>query len=269
MPAGYIFAVQIQKMKKFFLLTLSAGASLLATAQPKTTPAAKPKPAKAAVPATATTLKTLTDSASYALGVNIASSLMMQNMTGINTTIMSKAMKDVFNNQPTLIDENASFSVLNSYASKMQQEKSKPVIDSGIAFLARNKKRAGVKTTPSGLQYEVLTEGTGIHPTAEDTVTCHYRGTLIDGYEFDASYKHGQPISFPLNRVIPGWTEGLQLMSQGSKYKLYIPYQLGYGLQGSPPVIPGGATLIFEVELLEVKKHKPEGDMPVTMPPGS
>jgi FKBP-type peptidyl-prolyl cis-trans isomerase FkpA len=245
-------------MKKLFLVTLSAGLVLSATAQ-KTTPVKKPatKPATkpAAKPAAGgVVLKNLSDSASYALGVNIASSLKMQNMTHINTALLNRAMQDVFNNKPTLIDENASFMVLNAYAGKMQEEKSRGAIDSGQAYLAKNKLRPGVKVTSTGLQYEVINAGSGPKPTAEDTVTVHYRGTLIDGSEFDASYKHGQPISFPLNRVIPGWTEGLQLMSPGAKYKLFIPYNLGYGLQGSPPVIPGGAALIFEVELLDVKK---------------
>lgn len=241
-------------MKKIFLVTLSAGLTLAVSAQ-KTTPAKKPAVKPATKSATGgVVLKNLSDSASYALGVNIATSLKMQNMTKINSALLNRAMQDVFNGKPTLIDENSSFTVLNSYASKMQEEKSRSAIDSGQAYLAKNKKRPEVKVTPSGLQYEVLAVGNGPKPAAVDTVTVHYRGTLINGYEFDASYKHGQPISFPLNRVIPGWTEGLQLMSAGSKYKLYIPYNLGYGLQGSPPVIPGGAALIFEVELLEVKK---------------
>lgn len=240
-------------MKKLFLVTLSAGLVLSATAQK--TPVKKPATKPAAKPATGgVVLKNLSDSASYALGVNIATSLKMQNMTSINTTLLNRAMQDVFNGKTTLIDENSSFMVLNAYASKMQEAKSKSAIDSGQHYLAKNKLRPGVKVTATGLQYEVITQGSGPKPSAEDTVTVHYRGTLIDGTEFDASYKHGQPISFPLNRVIPGWTEGLQLMSQGSKYKLFIPYNLGYGLQGSPPVIPGGAALIFEVELLEVKK---------------
>ncbi|HLG41431.1 MAG TPA: FKBP-type peptidyl-prolyl cis-trans isomerase, partial [Chitinophagaceae bacterium] len=127
-------------------------------------------------------------------------------------------------------------------------------IDAGNAFLENNKKRPGVKVTASGLQYEVITEGTGIKPAKADTFVCHYRGTLIDGTEFDASYNRGQPLIYPVTAVIPGWTEGLQLMPAGSKYKFYIPYKLGYGVFGSPPAIPGGAALIFEVELLDVKK---------------
>ena len=126
-------------------------------------------------------------------------------------------------------------------------------VAAGNAFLANNKKRAGVKTTASGIQYEVLKDAQGAKPKATDTVVVNYRGTLINGTEFDASARTGKPIEFPLNRVIRGWTEGLQLMPVGSKYKFYIPYNLGYGLNG-PGQIPGGATLIFEVELLDIKK---------------
>jgi len=127
------------------------------------------------------------------------------------------------------------------------------MMDAGKKFLEDNAKKAGVKTTASGLQYKVITEGTGKKPKATETVTVHYRGTLIDGTEFDSSYKRGEPISFGLNRVIAGWTEGLQLMPTGSKYEFYIPYNLAYGERGAGGVIPPYAALIFEVELLGVK----------------
>ena len=133
---------------------------------------------------------------------------------------------------------------------KAKAEKAKA---EGAEFLAENAKREGVKTTASGLQYEVLESGKGAKPKAESTVKVHYEGTLMDGTIFDSSYQRGEPIEFPLNRVIAGWTEGLQLMPVGSKYKLYIPYELGYGERGKAPVIPPYATLIFTVELLEIK----------------
>jgi FKBP-type peptidyl-prolyl cis-trans isomerase FklB len=142
---------------------------------------------------------------------------------------------------------------MNKLMMQIEEEKVKPTIDAGNAFLAENKKRPGVKTTASGLQYEVITEGTGIKPTAQDTFVCHYRGTLIDGTEFDASANRGQPLVLPVTSVIRGWTEGLQLMSVGSKYKFYIPYTLGYGPIDNG-AIPGGSALIFEVELLDVKR---------------
>jgi len=133
-------------------------------------------------------------------------------------------------------------------ANKASKEKKE-----GNAFLAANKKKPGIVTTASGLQYEVVTLGTGPKPTAEDTVVCHYRGTLINGQEFDNSYSRGEPISFPLNGVIRGWTEGLQLMPKGSKYKFYIPSDLGYGDRGAGQDIPGGSALIFDVELIDIK----------------
>lgn len=126
-------------------------------------------------------------------------------------------------------------------------------LEKGEAFLKENAKKEGVKTTASGLQYQVLKEGDGKAPKATDVVKVHYKGTLLDGKEFDSSYKGGQPIEFPLNRVIPGWTEGVQLMKEGAKYKFFIPAKLAYGERGAGGVIPPNATLIFEVELLEVK----------------
>ena len=155
----------------------------------------------------------------------------------------------------TLLDDAAANSIMNNYMSRIQAEKSKPTIEAGQKFLAKNKLKPGVKTTASGLQYEVIKEGTGIKPTALDTFVCHYRGTYIDGTEFDASYNRGEPLTYPLNKVIPGWTEGLQLMSVGSKYKFYIPYNIAYGAVDYNG-IPGGSMLIFDLELLDVKKKQ-------------
>jgi FKBP-type peptidyl-prolyl cis-trans isomerase FklB len=140
-----------------------------------------------------------------------------------------------------------------TYINKVQEQKVKPSIEAGEKFLQENKKRSGVITTASGLEYEVLKQGTGPKPAAEDSVVCHYKGSLLDGTVFDDSYSRGEPVTFQLNQVIKGWTEALQLMPVGSKYKLFIPYQLAYGTQDNGP-IPGGSVLIFEVELLDVKK---------------
>jgi FKBP-type peptidyl-prolyl cis-trans isomerase len=134
-------------------------------------------------------------------------------------------------------------------------KKIQPTIDEGTKFLAENKKRPEVKETASGLQYEVIKLGTGPMPADTNTVKVHYTGTLINGTKFDSSRDRGEPAQFPPNAVIRGWTEGVQLMPVGSVYKFYIPYQLAYGAQGSPPVIPGGATLIFEVELLDIVQN--------------
>jgi len=249
---AFTFAPQIKIMKKVsFLVMLTAIAGVvLAQAPSKTKPVAKAKP-DIQQPG----LKTINDSASYAIGVSVASFYKQQGITSLNTALVSRAINDVLGGKKTLLNDEACNAVVTKLMNKTQEDKSKPTIESGKAFLAKNKSRAEVKTTPSGLQYEVITEGTGIKPLATDSVTVNYKGTLIDGTEFDNSYTRGEPITFPLNRVIAGWTEGLQLMTVGSKYRLYIPYTLAYGSHDQGP-IPGGSALIFEVELLDVKKSK-------------
>ena len=213
------------------------------------TPAKKPAPAK---PTQSAALKTLSDSASYAIGVSVASFYSQQGMANINTTLVAKAINDVYGKKKLQINEAQCNDVVMRLMNKSQSDKVKPQIAAGEAFLAKNKANPKVKTTASGLQYEIITPGTGPRPLATDTVTVNYKGTLIDGKEFDNSYARGEPATFPLNHVIPGWTEGVQLMPQGSKYKFYIPYQLGYGLNGAGGAIPGGAVLIFEVELISI-----------------
>jgi FKBP-type peptidyl-prolyl cis-trans isomerase len=242
-------------MKRLVTLAVAgliASCSVFAQTKPKT--AAKPVSKAAVKPATQSFLKTITDSASYAIGLSEARFLQQQGITKINSTLLAKAIDDIMNKKtPAMTDAECNNAIM-TYINRIQKDKSKDVIAAGEKFLAENKNKPGVKTTPSGLQYEIIREGTGVKPLAADTFVVHYRGTLIDGTEFDASYGRGEPLTYPLNQVVPGWTEGLQLMPVGSKYKLYIPYNLGYGLQGSPPTIPGGATLIFEIELLDVKK---------------
>lgn len=233
-------------MKKICIVLLSL-TSLAAAAQKST--AKKPTGATAA----AKPLKNESDSLSYALGVSVASFYKQQGLTNLNSTTISKAISDVLGGKKPIMDANQCQGIIMNYMNKQQESKSKPNVDAGEKFLVQNKKNAAVKTTPSGLQYEVLTQGNGAKPLVTDTVVVNYKGTLIDGNEFDNSYKRGEPISFPLNGVIRGWTEGLQLMTVGSKYKFYIPQQLGYGLNDQGP-IPGGSVLVFEVELLQIKK---------------
>ncbi|MFZ9695969.1 MAG: FKBP-type peptidyl-prolyl cis-trans isomerase [Chitinophagaceae bacterium] len=249
-------------MKRIFFVSaimMSSLALLAQTAKPKTTPttktnsAAKTNNAKAVTPAPV--LKNAVDSLSYALGISLASYYKTQGIKELNSELLSKATGDMLKGNPTLMDNNAAGAYLNNYMTKLQGEKSKATKEAGEKYLAANKTREGVKVTESGLQYEVLQEGTGEKPGAVDTVTCHYRGTFIDGKGFDNSYDRGQPISFPLNGVIKGWTEGLQLMSVGSKYKFYIPYTLGYG-EYDYMSIPGGSALVFEVELIDIKRTK-------------
>lgn len=233
-------------MKKTFILFLMSTA-VAASAQVKK-PAPKPV-AKPAAPVNA--LKTLTDSASYAIGLSVVNFYKQQGINKLNTALITKAINDVLAQKTPLLSDEQANACMMKLMNQQQEAKSKPTIDEGRKFLAQNKARQGVKTTASGLQYEVIKEGTGPKPTLQDTVEVNYVGTLINGTEFDNSYKRGQSISFPVTGVIRGWTEALQLMPAGSKYKLYIPYELAYGTNdvGS---IPGGSTLIFEVELLKV-----------------
>ena len=241
-------------MKKTALSALMITLSVVIYAQTSS----KPKPVAKPVsppPVSGPVLKNLSDSASYAIGVSVASFYKQQGITSLNTALVAKAIEEIFGGNNALLDDQACNMAINKLMNKMQENKSKPVMEEGKAFLAKNKIRPEVKTTESGLQYEVVSEGTGIKPLAVDSVTVNYKGTLINGTEFDNSYTRGEPITFPLNRVIAGWTEGLQLMSVGSKYKLFIPHNLAYGLHDQGP-IPGGSTLVFEVELLDVKKAK-------------
>ncbi len=232
-------------MKKVVLIFLSAVLVNVTNAQPgKTTTTKTPLPV----------LKNITDSASYAIGISVANFYKQQGIKNLNTTLLSKAINDVLGGKKVLMDDATANSCMNDYMTRLQAQKSKGTIEAGQKFLAQNKLKTGVITTASGLQYEVITEGTGEKPVAADSVTCHYRGTFIDGNGFDNSYDRGQPITFALRGVIPGWTEGLQLMSVGSKYKFYVPYTLGYGAFDYMS-IPGGSALIFEVELLAVKKN--------------
>ncbi len=207
------------------------------------------------VPATAQEpeLKTLADSASYAIGQNIARAI-TADLKNLNKEAFLQAIKTVFDGNSGKFSEEEIRSVLTQFSQQEEQALAKAVIDEGRTFLENNKKNPQIKTTASGLQYEVIKEGTGAKPTADDEVVCHYRGSLIDGTQFDNSYDRGTPLTVGVSGVIAGWTEGLQLMPVGSTYKFYIPYELGYGLKGAGADIPGGAALIFEVELLEIKK---------------
>lgn len=207
-----------------------------------------------------TELSTPAEKMSYALGLNIGSSIKPA-ADSLDYAALIQGVKDTVEGRAPLLSQTESQQFLTRLSTIISQKKtdeSKQAGDKnmqeGNEFLTENGKKSGVMTTDSGLQYEVLQEGTGNNPAATDQVTVHYRGTLIDGTEFDSSYKRDQPATFPLNRVIKGWTEGLQLMKPGSKYRFFIPSDLAYGERGSPPVIGPNATLIFEVELLDIAK---------------
>jgi FKBP-type peptidyl-prolyl cis-trans isomerase FklB len=204
-------------------------------------------------------LKINADSVSYVLGEVVAFALAEKGLGDVkitNSTAFMKALNDILGKKPTLIDDVTANALLNTYMTKLQNAKVQPAIIEGQNFLAKNKLRDSVKTTASGLQYQVIKDATGIKPTAVDTFVVDYRGTLLNGTEFDASYNRGQPLKMAVKDVIPGWTEGLQLMPVGSKYKFWIPYNIGYGVMGNGPKIPGGSMLIFEVEMLDVKKKQ-------------
>ena len=234
-------------MKKILVICILVFTSALMHAQSSTV---KKPVAKNTTPPLQ--LKSLEDSANYAMGLSIANFYRQQGVTKINSTLVTRAINDAMSGKPTLLNDAQTSTVLMTYLNKQQMMKSKPNIDACNDFLASNKKRSGVITTSSGLQYEVLTPGAGPKPTLKDTVVCNYKGTFINGNEFDNSYKRGAPAEFPLTNVIRGWTEVLQLMPVGSKYKVYVPYQLGYG-PSDYNGIPGGSLLIFEIELMSVK----------------
>ena len=205
-------------------------------------------------PAEINPLKNANDSASYAIGIGIANFYGHQGIQHLNTDLIARAIRDIFNDTTVLLNDDQANKVIMDYLGKIELEKAKPVIEEGERFLAENKKKPGVITTSSGLQYEILKKGTGAMPADTATVLCHYKGELLNGEEFDNSYNRGEPMSFKVNGVIEGWTEALKLMRVGSTYKLYIPHYLAYGTMDRNP-IPGGSVLIFEVELLDIQKQ--------------
>lgn len=190
---------------------------------------------------------------SYALGLIIGNNLKGMNIEGLLTTEFTRAVEQVLNGEKTEMTEVQAQGLVQEFLREQQEVAGKAAREAGENFLAENAKREGVKVTETGLQYEVLTPALGIKPTPTDTVTCHYEGRLTDGTVFDSSYRRGEPASFPLQGVIRGWTEGLQLMSIGSKFRFFIPFDLAYGAQGAGGSIPPYAALIFDVELLGIE----------------
>jgi len=193
------------------------------------------------------------DKISYALGLSMGQNLASSGVESLNYQDLAAGIEDVLTKQQPRISYQEAQQVLNTFFQELEQKIAGAAKAEGEKFLAENAKREGVKVTESGLQYEILEPSLGQKPKATDTVRVHYEGTLIDGTVFDSSYKRGESITFPLNGVIKGWTEGLQLMSIGSKYKFFIPYQLAYGERGAGQSIPPYAALIFTVELLGIE----------------
>jgi FKBP-type peptidyl-prolyl cis-trans isomerase FklB len=242
-------------MKVLLAITLSAAIALPSFAQTTHTASAHTtvhKPAAAAP----VVLKTTQDSLSYAIGLSLANFYKQQNITGVNTALVMRAITDVNKGSKLPMDEQQANACIVNYMQKEKAAKASVAKKQGEEFLAANKTRPGVVTTPSGLQYLVLKEGTGPKPALTDMVRVHYHGTLIDGRVFDSSVERKQPIELAVNGVIPGWTEALQMMPVGSKWRLFIPSNLAYGDQQAGPMIAPGSTLIFEVELLDIVKPK-------------
>lgn len=192
------------------------------------------------------------ESFSYALGMSIAGNLIQTGVKTVNPELFLTGFKDVFKGETTMIHPEEANAILEEFISKINHNKGAGNLEEGLAFLAENRKKAGVIELPSGLQYMVLNEGDGNIPTSRDKVKCHYHGTLIDGTVFDSSVERGQPAVFPVNGVIQGWVEALQLMSTGSKWRLFIPSELAYGSNGAGGAIGPNSTLIFDVELLKI-----------------
>jgi FKBP-type peptidyl-prolyl cis-trans isomerase FklB len=259
---------------------LAVGAVLLGhamaqTPAPKTPPAKKTGTAQGKTTSTGTAkpgtgvtaLTTDKQKASYAIGMNVGSGMKRQGID-IDTAALVQGLKDALaGNKPLMTEDEARAAIMKLQTEMQAQAQAKAKQEGeanqkeGATFLAANKGKEGVVTLPSGLQYKILKEGTGAKPTAADSVVCNYRGTLINGTEFDSSYKRGEPATFPVGGVIKGWTEALQLMPVGSKWQLYIPSDLAYGPRGTPggPIGPN-STLIFEVELLSIKEKPPAPD---------
>jgi FKBP-type peptidyl-prolyl cis-trans isomerase FklB len=201
-------------------------------------------------------LKDNVSRASYGIGVNIANNLKSQGLDDISIEALIEGIKDASSGAPLKLTEeeiNQAFMSLQEQEMKRQSKVAEENLSKGAAYLEKNAKEAGVKTTTSGLQYKIIKEGKGPKPKATDTVVTQYRGKLIDGTEFDSSYSRNQPAEFQVNKVIPGWTEALQMMPVGSTWEIYVPAKLAYGDFSPTPLIPANSTLVFDVELVKIK----------------
>jgi FKBP-type peptidyl-prolyl cis-trans isomerase len=275
---------------RIYLLVLVAGLLSIVSVQAEEEKAvAADAEKKDAVEAKKEVFKNDGDKVSYAIGLSIAQNMKQQGVE-INLEMMVRAMQDVFEGKEPLLSQEQIQEVMMNFQKTMMEKRKQQEenlkkgqafleenkagmekrkqqgeenLKKGQAFLEENKAKEGITTLPSGLQYKVITEGAGKTPTADDKVKTHYRGTLIDGTEFDSSYKKGEPAEFPVKGVIRGWTEALQLMKEGAKWQLFIPSELAYGERGSGGSVPGNAVLIFEIELLEILPKTPPKAQPI------
>lgn len=204
-----------------------------------------------------TSLKTKADSVAYAFGLAIGDDLKRTGVEALDPAVMMTAINAVFREERRTLSEEEQREVITGALTEAYERRNEPLIAAAKAFMEDNRAKPGIITTASGLQYEVIREGSAEKPLLQDTVTVHYRGVLADGQQFDSSYDRGEPATFPLNLVIPGWQEGLQLMGEGAHYRLYIPYELGYGERGSGSMIPPFSPLVFDVELVDVARATP------------
>jgi FKBP-type peptidyl-prolyl cis-trans isomerase FklB len=248
------------------LATILAAATLAAAAHTQTAPPPPAQEAPAAPAQDNSVFKTKNEKNGYALGMEIGAGIRKQGLD-VDGASFAKGFMDAFSGGKTLLSEEEMHTVLQAAQDEYRQQqlavrtaKADAAKKEGDAFLAANKAKDGVIALPSGLQYKILKAGDGKKPTGDDTVVCNYRGTFLDGTEFDSSEKNGGPATFPVQGVIKGWTEALQLMPVGSKWQLYVPAELAYGESGTGNVIPPNATLIFDVELLSIKDDKAKDD---------
>jgi FKBP-type peptidyl-prolyl cis-trans isomerase len=245
-------------MKKILIALALTASYTYSTGQTK--PAVKKaapmraKPAAVAPKPATPALHSQVDSASYAFGLSIARDIKSRGVDALNYSILAKAMSDTFEGKTAMLSPEKSQEIIMAFLGSIEKKKHEGTISEGAKFLADNSKKPGIVALPSGLQYEVISAGTGEKPKATDEVTVNYKGTLLNGKQFDSSYDRGEPTSFVLNQVIPGWTEGLQQMPVGSKYRFFIPYSLAYGERAAGPDITPYSTLIFEVELIKIGK---------------
>ena len=241
-------------MKSHIVLIAALACSSIAVAQNKpATTQSKPVVTQSKPAVAPPIFKNQVDSASYAFGASVANDLKQRGVNSLNLALVTKAMGDVFSGGDVKFNPEKSQEIICGLLNVIEKKKFEGAIAEAEKFLTENKKKTGIISLPSGLQYEVIQAGMGPKPVATDEVTVHYKGTLINGQQFDSSYSRGEPTSFTLNQVIPGWTEGLQLMPVGSKYKFYIPQNLAYGSKGARGIEPL-STLVFEVELLSIEK---------------
>jgi FKBP-type peptidyl-prolyl cis-trans isomerase FklB len=267
MPKNFTIALSLLAAGILMLGDASAQTTPPAKTPASPTPTAKARRAPTAKSAAAPPLLTQKDKFSYALGMNLGATLHRQSVP-VDPNILARGLRDALAGGKTQLTEEQAKATLMEVQTEMRKKQQEQMQQAGEAnkkdgeaFLAANKSKDGVVTLPSGLQYKILTQGTGPKPAASDSVVCNYRGTLIDGTEFDSSYKRGEPATFPVSGVIKGWTEALQLMPVGSKWQLFVPSDLAYGDRAPGPEIGPGSTLIFEVELLSIQdksQNKPD-----------